>query len=82
MDAGTCISGKDDGSCHYGQWKNVELGEYVLCAYKSFGTMIQINTADGIYLISYESAETTTGLYESIVETLQAEGYSFQTVLP
>lgn len=77
-DLGTCLTGESGSSYRYGQWENAELGKYTLCAYKSFDTVIQINTEDSVYRLSYESPETTKGLYTSIVETLKAEGYSFE----
>ena len=81
-DYGICTAGQNDGACRYGRWENDTLGEYILCAYKSFDLLIQINTKDGVYRISYESADTTTGLYNSITETLHAEGYSVETIIP
>lgn len=76
---GTCLSGEDGSNYRYGLWKNEVLGEYTLCAYKSFSSVIQLTTKAGIYWISYESAQTTEGLYQSIVQTLTQEGYVFST---
>lgn len=78
-DLGTCLSGEQGSSYCYGIWENETLGTYVLCAYKSFSTLIQLTTEGETYWISYESPETTRGLYSSIVETLTQEGYSFVT---
>lgn len=81
-DLGTCLSGDSSSNYCYGIWENDQLGEYVLCAYRSFSTVIQISTAEEDYWISYESAETTQGLYDSIVRTLCQEGYVFETGNP
>lgn len=81
-DTGTCLQGDSTSTYRYGQWENELLGSYYLCAYRSFGTLIRIETPADTYCISYESAETTTGLYNSIVTTLSEEGYLFETQLP
>lgn len=69
-DFGTCLSGDSTRTLRYGVWKNELLGEYVLCAYRSFDVVIQINTPDQIYWIGYESEETTRILYQSFLEHL------------
>lgn len=76
---GVCLSGEDGGNYRYGLWKNDELGEYTLCAYRSFTRVIQLTTESETYWISYESEQTTEGLYRSIVQTLTQEGYHFST---
>jgi len=81
-DLGTCLTGDSNSTYCYGLWRNESLGDYVLCAYKSFSTVIQLTTAEETYRISYESAGTTQGLYNSIVETLTHEGYSFAIGTP
>lgn len=81
-DLGTCRSGDDTTNFRYGRWENEVLGEYVLCCYCSYSTVIQLTTASEDYWISYESAETTTALYDSIVETLTSEGYAFEVFAP
>lgn len=78
-DPGVCLSGDAESSIRYGRWKNDTLGEYVLCCHLSYSTVIQLTTPEEVYWISYESADTTVALYETIVETLSGEGYTFLT---
>lgn len=69
-DFGTCISGESSGNYRYGIWENDTLGKYVLCTFKSFHTVIQIDTADQIYWIGYDSSESTRLLYQGFLDTL------------
>lgn len=69
-DFGTCISGDSSEKYRYGIWENDALGRYVLCTFKSFNTVIQIDTADQIYWIGYDSSESTRLLYQGFLDTL------------
>lgn len=70
-DFGTCISGDSTKKLRYGVWENAFIGKYILCAYRSFDTIIQITTTEKTYWIGYESEETTRILYQSFLEHLK-----------
>ena len=72
-DFGTCIRGTSSEKYRYGLWENDALGQYILCTFKSFETVIQIDTADQIYWIGYDSSESTGLLYQGFLETLNRE---------
>lgn len=74
---GTCVSGDSEGNTIHGIWRNDTLGEYVLCTYRERSTMIQITIPGEVYWIAYESEDTTTALYQSLVKTLTEQGYTF-----
>lgn len=69
--SGKVLSGANDRSCHYGLREDPSIGQYVLCAHKSFETVIELEMPDGIYRISYESPETTKLLFDALEDLLK-----------
>lgn len=69
-DFGICIDGDSTEKYRYGLWENQALGQYVLCTFKSFDTVIQVDTADRVYWIGYDSSESTRLLYQGFMDTL------------
>lgn len=65
---GTCITGKETSSWLYGNWENDVWGSYTLCASTGSNLCIVACTADEIFVLSYESDNITSALYESLAE--------------
>ena len=63
---GTCIDGGQTSSWLYGDWENEVWGQYTLCASTAPNLCIVIHTAGHVYVLSYESDEITSALYDSI----------------
>ena len=63
-DYGSCISGRKTSAWRYGTWENQDWGRYTLCANTSTGICIVLQTQDGTFVLSYESDDITTALYD------------------
>lgn len=74
-DFGRCISGQQTKTCICGTWKNELWGEYQICADPRVGLSIVFRTSENLFVLNYESNETTAALYDSILQipTLQSE---------
>jgi len=78
-DFGSCVSGEAEKTLKYGIWENETLGSYVLCAYRCYDVVIQVQTGDQVFWISYESEETTRLLYDNFLrEVAEAKAVSGQ----
>ena len=56
---GECIDGRQDSNCWYGQWCNVEWGEYWLCIRPGTDSCLRIDTTLGGYVINGSSSQQT-----------------------
>lgn len=65
---GTCISGGKTHSWLYGVWENETWGRYALCASTTPSLCIVMYTAEETYVISYESDDITSALFDSIFQ--------------
>ena len=63
---GICLDGGKAEGFYYGQWENPQWGRYTLCASTAPNLCIVMRTAETTYVLSYESDEITSALYESI----------------
>lgn len=75
FDFGTPITGSTEDQCKYGLWSNDELGEYYACCHVDIPGCILFTTSDAYFAVSFESAETTLALYESVSQMLVDQGY-------
>lgn len=69
-DYGNCISGKKTASWIYGAWENDVWGTYTLCASAGTDLCIVMQTQQGAVVISYESDEITSALFDSMRELI------------
>lgn len=81
FDFGTAITGGIEDQCRYGTWHNDAFGEYQVCCHTKIPSCIVFTTADTHFVISYESAETTKALFDSVTQTLNEQGYLTGTVM-
>ncbi|MCC8102960.1 MAG: PH domain-containing protein [Clostridiales bacterium] len=68
VDYGSCVSGQSSDSCYYGTWENETWGSYALCVAPSIGSCILVETEEQILVFNFESASTTSALYESLLD--------------
>ena len=64
---GACVRGGQTASWLYGIWENDTWGNYSLCAATGVELCIVLHTDPQVYVLSYESSETTSALFESIL---------------
>lgn len=69
---GACVTGRETSSWLYGTWENDQWGSYTLCASSGTSMCIVIRTDEGIFVLSYESDEITSALYESLSEFVRS----------
>ena len=70
---GTCIQGDKTASWLYGIWENSTWGTYTLCAADGVDLCIVLHTETQVYVLSYESDETTSALYNSILTLIHQQ---------
>lgn len=75
FDFGSSVTGGTMDKCRYGLWHNGEFGDYQSCCHVDIPGCIVFTTKDTRFVVSYESADTTLALYESVRDTLLQEGY-------
>lgn len=76
LETGTNLSGINTEQCWFGTWENDCYGTYTLCASPSFSDYIVLETADGVVVCNYESADATQHMYTALLELLEAKGWS------
>ena len=72
-DFGVCLDGGKKAGFHYGQWKSPLWGTYTRCTSELADNCIVLKTAAEVFVLSYESDQTTADLYESILSLLKAQ---------
>lgn len=68
---GNCITGGETVSWLYGSWENEIWGQYTLCSSTAPSLCIVMHTAEQVYVLSYESNDITSALYDSICQFLE-----------
>ncbi|HHU22446.1 MAG TPA: hypothetical protein GXZ52_03390 [Clostridiales bacterium] len=72
---GEIISGGSKRGIHYGKRHNRQWGEYTLCIAEKSKKCLVFDTTEDIYVISYESTQTTQSMYDAFVEFFNEHGY-------
>ncbi len=80
-DFGEPLGGGSDRACRWGAWENEVWGEYTqyTIAGADNGVLLRIHDG-GIFLLSYESRETTVMLGELLYEMLSSHGYEVKYI--
>lgn len=65
-DFGTPEGGSIAEDTRLGQWRSPQFGSYRSCTQTGLNSCIWIRTAEGAYVISWESDDTTRALYQAI----------------
>ncbi len=76
-DFGTPVDGGSDKSCRWGLWTNEGWGEYSQYSILSSDNAVLLHLSDGgVFLLSYESGETTLMLAQLLFDMLTEQGYA------
>ncbi|MBQ8359489.1 MAG: hypothetical protein IJX37_06230 [Oscillospiraceae bacterium] len=71
---GFMVEGIDKGSLQCGTWQNEIWNEYTLCICPKLSQCIVLTQNDGsIFVLNYESDESTAALYNMFTELLQSK---------
>lgn len=72
-DPGQAVSGAENSSYRWGEWKNSAWEGYTLIAAKGLDTAICVTTAEGERLVfNYQNDETTAQIHEMFTQLLAA----------
>lgn len=74
LEPGVRREGLDTGRCRFGSWRNGAYGDYTLCASPHISSYIVLDTADGVVVFNYESADSTHHLYLALADLLRDHG--------
>ncbi len=78
---GVPIDGGSDKSFRWGTWENDAWGKYTQYSLTSTSKGILLHLSDGgVFLLSYESGETTVLLSEMLRDMLDANGYEVEYI--
>lgn len=72
LDLGTYLTGLNTEKCWFGTWHNDAYGDYTLCASPAFSDYIVLETANGVIVFNYESADATQHFYPAMQELLDS----------
>lgn len=76
-DKGTMRDGIDKAKLQCGDWENDTWGSYTLCVVPKVEACIVVTQIDGsIFVMNYESEESTAELYNMFTQLLQSKGIS------
>lgn len=76
-DVGTPADGTDQRKLQCGVWENETWGTYTLCVSPKISRCIVLTMHNGdIFVLNYESADSTASLYEMFAGLLQSKGYT------
>lgn len=70
LDPGILLDGLDRNGCRFGSWQNAAYGEYMLCDIPDIPKHIVLETANGIVVFNYESADFTHELCSAMLSRL------------
>lgn len=80
-DFGEPLGGGSDKACRWGTWENEVWGEYNQYTIAGTSNAVLLRLHDGgVFLLSYESGETTEMLSELLYEMLSTHGYKAEYI--
>lgn len=80
LERGEMVDGTSTRRIARGIWKNEAYGEYTLCVNEKIGCCLVVQTGSRTLVYNYESAETTRGIYDMLLQAFGDLGYGGQIV--
>lgn len=80
LERGEMADGTSTRRIARGTWKNDAYGEYTLCISEKINCCLVVQTDSRTLVYTYESAQTTRGIYDMLLQALRDFGYGGQVV--